>query len=239
MAKRPTCSINGCLKPKKSRGWCDTHYARWRRTGKPAHGVEGPDRTTQKCTVAGCQNAALNKGLCNKHYIRLLKHGDVSTCKINVFKRGEPISFLKEVVIPYQGDDCLEWPYANNGVGYGLVAINRKNKLVTRVACEAVNGPPPSRKHEAAHSCGNGHRKCCNPKHLYWATHQENILERVKHGTDTRGEKCATSKLTEADVRKIRELGETMSHPKIAEMFPISKGQVQRIMSRKQWGWLD
>ena len=32
MAQR-TCSIEGCVRPRKSRGWCNTHYERWRRHG--------------------------------------------------------------------------------------------------------------------------------------------------------------------------------------------------------------
>jgi hypothetical protein len=28
-----TCSIDNCLRPRKSRGWCSTHYQRWIRTG--------------------------------------------------------------------------------------------------------------------------------------------------------------------------------------------------------------
>lgn len=29
------CSIDGCGKPIKARGWCETHYARWKRHGDP------------------------------------------------------------------------------------------------------------------------------------------------------------------------------------------------------------
>jgi hypothetical protein len=28
-ATKPPCSIDGCQKVAKSRGWCSTHYARW------------------------------------------------------------------------------------------------------------------------------------------------------------------------------------------------------------------
>lgn len=34
MANR-TCSIDGCETPAKARGWCSTHYHRWRTTGNP------------------------------------------------------------------------------------------------------------------------------------------------------------------------------------------------------------
>jgi len=35
MADHRICSIEGCSKPAKSRGWCNTHYERWRKNGGP------------------------------------------------------------------------------------------------------------------------------------------------------------------------------------------------------------
>lgn len=32
---QPTCSIDGCIKPPKTRGWCSTHYSRWIDHGDP------------------------------------------------------------------------------------------------------------------------------------------------------------------------------------------------------------
>ncbi|MGP9528593.1 HNH endonuclease [Glutamicibacter sp. AOP5-A2-18] len=35
-----TCSIDGCAKPKRTRGWCNSHYEKWRRHGDPQAGRE-------------------------------------------------------------------------------------------------------------------------------------------------------------------------------------------------------
>lgn len=32
-----TCSISGCERRHEARGWCTTHYAKWKRTGDPLH----------------------------------------------------------------------------------------------------------------------------------------------------------------------------------------------------------
>lgn len=44
------CSIDGCEKPRKSRGWCVNHYMKWKRTGTP----EGaPRKQTPESRFAG------------------------------------------------------------------------------------------------------------------------------------------------------------------------------------------
>lgn len=39
-----SCSISGCGRPVKSRGWCTAHYERWRRTGDPETPHRSPGR---------------------------------------------------------------------------------------------------------------------------------------------------------------------------------------------------
>lgn len=38
MSQADTCSVAACPKPHKARGWCNTHYRRWRRHGDPNSG---------------------------------------------------------------------------------------------------------------------------------------------------------------------------------------------------------
>lgn len=41
-SKRTPCAVDGCNHTAKPRGWCQKHYARWKRTGDP----EAPPRPT-------------------------------------------------------------------------------------------------------------------------------------------------------------------------------------------------
>lgn len=46
MAER-ICSIDGCHKPARSRGWCSMHYLRWRRLGDPLAPVKTMGRSAR------------------------------------------------------------------------------------------------------------------------------------------------------------------------------------------------
>lgn len=69
-----TCSVEGCTKDAKKRGWCDTHYQRWRTKGNP--GGANTSRTRLPCLVEGCERPSVSGGLCEMHSRRLKKTGD-------------------------------------------------------------------------------------------------------------------------------------------------------------------
>jgi hypothetical protein len=92
-------------------------------------------------------------------------------------------------------DICLIWPFALAGDGYPIIRGPRPKKetiYVSRLICEKVYGPPPTDEHEVAHSCGKS--SCLNKRHLRWATHSENELDKRMHGTDNRGDNHYQSK---------------------------------------------
>lgn len=76
MAER-TCSIEGCERRAAKRGWCATHYQRWRRHGDPLGG--GRARASHGfrsiCEVAGCDEPVIAGGHCNRHHWRWRRHG--------------------------------------------------------------------------------------------------------------------------------------------------------------------
>jgi hypothetical protein len=187
------------------------------------------------CSFAGCDNPKspkAAKGLCNSHYWQLHKGRPLT-----------PLSYRRNVLLPWleahvdhDGDECLTWPFSLSDKGRPHLKVNGKNKSAARVMCEMAHGKPPSRRHEAAHSCGNGHEGCINPKHLRWATPEENKADMIEHGTRIRGEKCWNARLTESAVLAIREFAHTMSKPAIASMFGINTHHVTRIIRGDRWG---
>lgn len=70
-----TCSIEGCDRTAIARGWCSTHYSRWRFNGDPLEAREYD--STRKCKVEGCTLPHSSRGWCRKHYKRWEKTGEV------------------------------------------------------------------------------------------------------------------------------------------------------------------
>lgn len=194
MATSRICSIPDCGKPRVKRGWCETHYSRWRIHGDPTH----LDRAAN----------------------------------------GELERYLREVVMTYDGDDCLIWPYARSH-GYAIITRNRRNIPVSRLVCEDEHGPPPSPDHQGAHSCGRGHIGCVTRRHLRWATRTENMADCVGHGTRAHSERHGQAKLTVDQVRQIRNLRGTMSQRDIGARFGVTQGLVGMIQRREIWMSVD
>lgn len=149
--------------------------------------------------------------------------------------------YIDEVVLRFQRDECLIWPFYRMRNGYAPILIpkTRRKALVSRVICEEVNGPPPTQSHEAAHSCGNGHLGCVAPGHLSWKTPAQNQADRVEHGTSNRGERQWMAKLTPEKVTEIRRQAlAKRPQQEIAAQFGIEQSWVSRIATRKSWAWL-
>jgi hypothetical protein len=149
-------------------------------------------------------------------------------------KHGLPMAWLKEH-LSYEADDCVAWPFTKTTQGYARVWHNGKMYPAYRLMCELANGAPATQFLDAAHSCGNGHLGCMNPKHLRWATKSENQMDRVKHGTSNRGERCAAAKLTALDVEAIREMAPFVVHARLCEFYGISAAQISRIVNGTRW----
>lgn len=191
---------------------------------------------TRTCSIPDCGKPHDARGWCQMHYLRWKRHGDpLGDGKTSP---GDRMRFFTDVVLPYQGDGCLSWPYSRNRAGYGRMTVNGRSASVCRAVCEAMYGPPPTPNHEAAHSCGKGHEGCVNPRHLRWATSAENKADQVFHGTAPFGEQNPAARLSDADVFRIRGLRGKMSRPQIAALFGITPHHVTAIQVRRAWAHL-
>jgi hypothetical protein len=190
------CSVEGCTRKHKGRGWCNAHYQRWNLKGDPL--------------------APMGRA-----------------CP------GELTRFIRDVAVPFAGDACLPWPFSMASGGRGVIRVDGKQRPVARVVCQLAHGDPPTPEHVSAHSCGKGHLGCVNPRHLRWATNQENRDDMVLHGTRVRGEQHGSSKLTESEVRSIRDkLAQGGRRGSIAVEYSVTWHAVADIATGKTWGWL-
>lgn len=137
------------------------------------------------CSVSDCGSFVLARGLCNRHYSAAKVSGRLAD---HPRRYGRGLKWLRELV-DYDGDDCIEWPWARERAGYGRVWFEGKIWVTSRLICTWVHGEPPTPRHYAAHSCGRGRFGCVTPGHLRWATPTENSQDKFIHGTQPLGDR--------------------------------------------------
>jgi hypothetical protein len=140
--------------------------------------------------------------------------------------------WIRDVALTLQTDLCVGWPFTRIRTGYGRFGRQRKNIYAHRYICEWAHGPAPTPKHQASHSCGNGHLGCVNPRHLSWKTNSENQLERREHGTAKNGKRW---KLTPAQVAEIRAAEGQERTDIVAARYGIRESTVRGIQKRVLW----
>ena len=110
-----------------------------------------------------------------------------------------------------------------------------KTHLVHRLVLFAFRGEAPEGM-QCCHNDGNSSNN--NLTNLRWGSHQENQLDRRKHGTDNRGEKHWKCVLTVEQVKEIRRLyktGKQTNKQKLAAMFHVSDGTIRSLLIGRSW----
>lgn len=185
--------------------------------------------TLRLCSIPDCGKPASSRGWCVDHYVRWKRHGDPLGGRVS---RGGVQKYFREVVLAYDGDDCLIWPFSTNG-GYGQMRHEGRPSLVSRLVCEEEHGPPPNPTDHAAHLCGKGHLGCVARSHLVWKTPTENEVDKHAHGTwYARRSNC---KLTPDTVRAIRAMKGTEPNYRIAARFNVARRTVDKVMNNETW----
>lgn len=143
--------------------------------------------------------------------------------------KGKPAAWLFAHA-NHVGTNCLKWPFPYSKlVGYPQFGYLGKVLYAHRFMCELKNGPPPSPKSEAAHTCGNAHMQCVNPNHLVWKTRKGNAEDRLAHGNYLDHVGKRHFRLTPAQVDEIRALKGIESQYTLAERFGVSRCSISSI----------
>ena len=191
------------------------------------------------CSVEGCNRDVWvkSRGWCQMHYARWNRHGDVS--------RGHPSEeerFFSRVdkdgPTIYEGlGPCWVWTGGKVSAGYGgfTVYVDGEKTSVPSHRWSYVHhvGPIPAGLF-LRHRCDNP--PCVNPEHLEPGTQNDNVQDRQARGRTSRGTAHYAAKLTEWDVRDIREIHRNgCSAAEIARGYKVGATAIERLLSGRTW----
>jgi hypothetical protein len=131
-------------------------------------------------------------------------------------------------------DQCWLWQGFVSARGYGTFSLNGKpyrvHRLVLRI-CSGEDHPHLS----ACHTCDNP--TCCNPAHLYWGNHFDNMRDKIARGraNSLKGVRNPNAKLDPDRVRQIRVLAETVSTTELAKQFAVDRKAIWQVVNRVTW----
>ncbi|UOF80253.1 endonuclease [Caudoviricetes sp.] len=136
-------------------------------------------------------------------------------------------------------DECWEWKGFKNEQGYGRTWINDKGYYAHRVIFNLVypntitlNAPKSTDDYGfLLHTCDNP--PCCNPKHLFVGSHEDNMADKANKGRcpDFSGGKGPRCKLTMSQAREIRQKRQAgISAKKLSEMYQISLASIKTLL---------
>lgn len=135
-------------------------------------------------------------------------------------------------------DGCWNWT-ASRRHGYGqfsLGGVLGTMEQAHRVAYTLYIGVIPDGMC-ILHSCDNP--SCVNPQHLWVGSRADNNMDRDQKDRckPATGERCATAKLTAANVLTILRLAQQprTSQRSLGRRFGVNQSGISRIINRKRW----
>lgn len=173
----------------------------------------------KQCTVAWRARELRKRGV----YMKAMKPRDRKCPKV--------IRFWKYVK---KANGCWKWTGSKDNHGYGQIriAVNRCEKA-HRISWEIHNGPIPEGLW-VLHKCDNP--ECCNPEHLFTGTLQDNIMDMVKKGRQSKGSAKKISKLSESTVEQLRiDRKSGMSYSQLAIKYGVSVATAFNAANHKTW----
>lgn len=131
-------------------------------------------------------------------------------------------------------DDCWEWQGTRN-YGYGVLSLKGRTVRAHRFSVGLTYREWPALS--VLHHCDNP--PCVNPAHLFFGNNRANNLDRdlKGRGNPPRGERAGNARLTEADVRAIRNDLRPLSA--IAADYDVHPITIHDIRNFRTWAHVD
>jgi len=139
------------------------------------------------------------------------------------------------IQIPSNPDQCFIWVGEKTYNGYGEIRCRGKHLRAHRVMYGLYYGVEPGNK-SVCHTCDNP--ACCNPKHLWLGTHQENMQDMVRKGRhprirQIRDRKGKVNPLTAEQILDIQALWKMTitSYEELAVDYNVSAKVIKRALN--------
>jgi HNH endonuclease len=162
----------------------------------------------------------------------------------------DAIRFWSKVAITNNPDNCWEWQAARTDKDYGHFMVGGRKggtEKTHRVAWCLTYGQIPDGLW-VLHKCDNP--PCCNPKHLFLGTSDDNIRDMVskrrnstgeQHGLNHIGELNVNSKLTADKVRYIRcrYASGDVNFTELGREMCVNRSTIAGIVKQRLWKHID
>lgn len=161
---------------------------------------------------------------------------DLSTVLSNHVYRWSLEQRLLDGVQRIAATGCWEWKRCRTLRGYGKIGVKRQPPADTHRLSYALYCGPLAPGKYICHRCDNP--ACCNPVHLFQGSPQDNTTDMVAKGRQRhlRGSQVAKTKLTEADVVRIRrEYAEGRPRAELASETGLDPSTITSIARGRIW----
>lgn len=131
------------------------------------------------------------------------------------------------------------WDLSKETSGHGRAIFHNIEYPAHTLAYRAWHqcAPIDSTMHVMRHKCK--YPNCVNPDHLEPGTYTQNMADKVRDGTDARGEKNWNALLKDSFVRHLKCIREVTTQKERAELFDVPINAIQRIDRHKTYCHID
>lgn len=231
--KSEYCSVESCEDPLHARTLCASHYNQLMGVTPPKEGSGSIESIQLQCSSPKCMRQVQSVGLCNYHSDLYSRHESNGRFLLDD---------IEEIRLELESGCWVNKEYPQRTV-YNSFRVGTRQRGLHRISYALNNGYDdvddlPTNL-VVMHSCDNP--PCFNPDHLSLGSESDNMWDASAKRRLRFGEHNSFSKLTETDVRQLRDSwnNSELSAKELAKKFNIHVVTVYDIVSRKTWDHIE